>query len=79
MKLSDLQFVHDGCCGCATWAEVTHPSGVRTEVHDCDDDNANGPYTVATWAGRTLLIAAQELPDQAAVEARLESDALLSI
>lgn len=78
MKFADLQFTYSGCCGTHTWAEVVHPSGIRTEVHDCDDDNDTGPYTVSTWAGHVLLIAAQELPDREAVEARLASDAGLS-
>ena len=77
MKFSELDFKHTGCCGTHTWAEITHPSGARTEVHDSDDDSSTGPFEVTTWAGRTVLIGAQWLPDQAAVEARLLSDALL--
>ena len=77
MKFSELEFKNFGCCGTHTWAEVTHPSGIRTEVHDSDDDNSTGPFNVATFSGRVLLIGAQWLPDQAAVEARLLSDALL--
>ena len=77
MKFSDLEFKHTGCCGTHTWAEVMHPSGVRTEIHDSDDDNSVGPFDVTTWAGRVVLIGAQSLPDQAAVEARLASDAEL--
>ena len=75
MKFADLKFTHEGCCGTHTWAEVTHKNGLRTEVFDCDDDNATGPYTVATYMGRTLYTGAQELPDQAAVDARLAEDA----
>lgn len=75
MKFADLRFTHEGCCGTHTWAEVTHKNGLRTEVFDCDDDNATGPYTVATFMGRTLYIGSQELPDQAAVDARLAEDA----
>ena len=77
MKFSELEFKHEGCCGTHTWAEVTHPNGVRTEVYDSDDDNSTGPFNVATFAGRVLLIGAQLLPDQSAVEARLASDAAL--
>lgn len=77
MKFSDLDFKHSGCCGTHTWAEITHSSGVRTEVHDSDDDNSTGPFEVTTWAGHTVLIGAQWLPDQDAVEARLASDAML--
>ena len=75
MKFADLKFTSTGCCGTHTWAEVHHPNGLRTEVYDCDDDNATGPYTVATWMGRTLYIGALDLPDQSAVEARLAEDA----
>lgn len=75
MKFADLQFTHAGCCGTHTWAEVTHPSGIRTLVDDSDADNDTGPYMVSTWSGQTCLIAAQELPDQAAVEVRLAADA----
>ena len=79
MKFSELEFKHVGCCGTHTWAEVTHPNGARTEVYDSDDDNSTGPFNVATFAGRVLLIGAQLLPDQASVEARLASDAALSV
>ena len=75
MKFTELKFTHNGCCGTHTWAEVVHKNGLRTEVYDCDEDNATGPYTVATWMGRTLYMASQELPDQATVEARLAEDA----
>lgn len=76
MKFSELRFTNFGCCVGATRAEVTHANGFRTEIHDCDDDNETGPYTVITWSGPTTAhIAALQLADQAAVEARLASDA----
>lgn len=80
MKFSEINFKYSGCCGGnQTWAEVVHPNGVRTEVHDSDDDNSTGPFDVTTWAGRTVLIGAQSLADQAAVEARLAADAALIV
>ena len=75
MKFADLTFAHRGCCAAHSAAVAQHDNGARTDI----TDNGNGTYTVCTWVGQTLQIGAQVLLDQAAVEARLVSDAALSV
>lgn len=71
-KFSDLQFKTAGCCADHEMASLQHPGGARTDVQE-----SAGGYIVSTWCGNTLLIAAQTLADQAAVDARLAADALI--
>ena len=79
MKFDQLKFTNVGCCGTHTWADVVHANGLRTEVHDSDDDNSTGPFAVTTWAGRSVWKASVELPDRAAVNARLRADAAVKL
>lgn len=74
-NFSTLQFVERGCCAAHTAAVVQHDNGARTDITANDD----GTYTVATWVGEVLQIGAQVLADAAAVEARMASDAALSV
>lgn len=77
MKFNKIRFTHTGCCGAHNWAEVSHQNGLRTEIHNCNK-LIGSSFEVTTWAGRNVLIGSKRLTGEAAVEARLISDAKLS-
>ena len=79
MTFDQLTFTNTGCCGTHTWAEAVHDNGLRTEVYGGDDNNSTGPFAVTTWMGRSVWQASAELPDRAAVEARLAADAAIRL
>ena len=70
MKFADLQFVHKGCCGTHTWAEVRHVNGKLTRVYQQDVG-----FAASTHIGLLLVTGQTNLADEAAVEARLAEDA----
>lgn len=75
MKFDDLVFDKYGCCSTHPWAEVRHSNGLRSDVQT----NEEGGYTVATFGGAVLYVGAQTYGTHAGVEARLASDAALSV
>lgn len=72
MKFTDLVFDQEGCCGTHKWAVARHENGIRTDVYECESG-----YRAATFSGTTLMVGLTELPDAAAVDARLASDSAL--